>query len=462
MRISTKIRWAVSGVALSILASMPAGADTLADALVSAYNHSNLLEQNRALLRASDENVQQAIAALGPVVNFVAQASANSAGSPVRALGLSLTATMPLYDFGRGRLNVQATHEQVLATRAALINVEQSVLLNAANAYLGLYSALQKVELQRNNVSVISEQLRAARERFDLGDSTRTNVSITEAQLAAARSALTSAQGNAAVAREAYRLAVGVYPSHLAAPPSLPRLPASLAAAQDIARRNHPSIIQVQHQVSAADLATQIISRQRLGSVNGTLSAQQQAGQASNLTPSYNTGSVTASVQYAVPIYNGGATASAERQAIANAEAQRAQLNQTVAVVHQSVAASWAQLQIARAALQAAGAQVAASQQAYDSVRAEADLGSLTILDVFNAEQELLTARSNRILAANSLQTAAYALLNAMGQMTVQALNLGIPTYDVEAYAVSAGHRPARSVQGSALDRILGRAPAGQ
>jgi outer membrane protein len=165
-------------------------------------------------------------------------------------------------------------------------------------------------------------------------------------------------------------------------------------------------------------------------------------------------------MRWGVPLYTGGRIASVERQSLARTEAQRAALHQTVAIVQQAVAANWAQLLVARARLDASNLQIEASQSAYDAVRAEADLGSRTTLDVLNAEQELLDARSARILAYSGVQTAAYALLEAMGQLTVESLNLGIPTYDVEAYASGLRAEPPRetpSEQGRRLDRILGR-----
>ncbi|MCB1394980.1 MAG: TolC family outer membrane protein [Rhodobacter sp.] len=459
MSVLKRFRMAAAGVAVGMVAALPVTADTLADALAEAYRNSNLLEMNRALLRATDEDAQQAMAALRPVVNFVASAVANSEDAPTRQVSIGLQASMTVFDFGRGRLAVDAAHETILATRSALIAVEQAVLLTAARAYLVLYGQLQTVQLQRNNVSVINEQLRAARERFELGDSTRTDVAIAQARLAASRSALAAAEGDAAVTREEYNLAVGRYPSGLSTPPSLPRLPATLEEAQDIARRNHPSIIQAQHQVRAAEIANEIARTQRLGTVTGSVTAE-SSRTTTALIAGRTVEDVTGMLNYSVPLYTAGRLNSVERQSLARVEAQRSSLHQTVAIVQQAVAANWAQLLVARSRLAASDTQVAASSSAYDAVQAEADLGSRTTLDVLNAEQELLDARSSRILASFAVQTAAYALLEAMGQLTVESLHLGIPTYDVEAYSAGlrGGSEPAtRSEQGQALDRIMGR-----
>lgn len=449
-------------LAMMVALAPTARAETLGDALVAAYRNSNLLEQNRALLRATDEDVQQAIGALLPVVTFAAGFTTNSAGSPHYRLSAGLTASVPVLDFGRGALAIDQARAAVMATRSALLGIEQSVLLQSVQAYMSLFSSVQRLELQNNNVNVISEQLRAARERFELGDSTRTDVALAEARLAAARSSLAAAEGDVAIAREQFNLVIGRYPQGgLRAPPALPQLPPSLVAAQDLARRNHPAVAQAQHQVTAADIAARIAERQRMGTVTATLGAEARHTRSDSLfgPTTTNSADLTASLNYSAQLFNGGRTDSARRQAVARADAQRAALHQSVAVIQQNVAANWARLQIARASLLAADQQIAAAQSAYEAVRAEAELGSRTPLDVLDAEQSLLDARASRIVAGANLQIAAYALLESTGQMTVTSLGLGIATYDVEAYSSSLPHQPQRapSPQGAALDRILGR-----
>lgn len=463
MRGLNRLRALALSVLLAFLPTVALQAETLADSMVASYGNSNLLEQNRALLRATDEDVQQAISALYPVVTFVAGFAHNTAGSPDYRLSMGLSASIPLVDFGRNRLAIDQARAAVLATRAALVGIEQSVLLSTVQAYMTLFSSLQRVDLQRNNVSVIAEQQRAARERFELGDSTRTDVALAEARLAVARSQLASAEGDVAIAREQFNLVVGRYPQGgMRAPPALPRLPASLDAAQDLARRNHPAVAQAQHQVTAADLAAEIVGRQRLGTVSASIGAEARQQRAASLLGMSTTSSadVTASLNYSTQLYNGGRTDSAERQAVARGQAQRASLHQTMAIVQQNVAANWARVQIARATLLAADQQITAAQAAFDAVQAEAELGSRTPLDVLDAEQALLDARASRIVAGANLQIAAYALLESTGQMTVSSLGLGIATYDVEAYSSGfrqPAPRAAVSSQGTRLDRIQSR-----
>ncbi len=465
MGIGRKLTLVILSMGLLIGAMQRAEAQSLADALVAAYRNSDLLEQNRALLRATDEDVVQAEAALRPVVNFITGANANwrrievgGVALPTESslrLNFSLVAEMTLFDFGRAQLGVAFAREQVLSARAGLVSVEQQVLLRAVQAFLGVVRARDEVALRRSNLELIREELRAARQRFELGDSTRTDIAIAEARLAAAESLLAAAEGDFNVAREDYRLATGSYPNRMRQPPQLPRLPATMQQAMNLARSNHPAITQAQHQVAAADLMVETARAARRGAVRGELSAG-IIGQGDTITRDLSAG-----VTYAVPIYQGGRLNSNERQAVAQREARRAELNQQVAQIMQSVGSSWAQLEVARARLAASRQQIEAAETAYEAVRAEAELGSRTSLDVLNAEQELLDARSGRIAASAGLQLAAYALLESTGQLTVEALNLGIPTYDVEAYGASlrgAGRPRAQpSEQGRRLDRILER-----
>jgi len=428
-------------------------AQSLADTFVAAYQNSNILEQNRALLRAADEDVAIAVAQLRPVVNFVAglQGRTQSSGLESLTLSFNLNAEVTLIDFGRGRLAKEAAKAQVLATRQALLNAEQQVLLNAVSAFMDVRTATEAVLLQQATVRVITRELSAARERFELGEVTRTDVSLAEARLAAARSQLAASEGDLATAREGYKLVTGSYPSNLRAAPALPRTAASLQAAQDIARRTHPNILQAQFEVTAGDLNVERVAAQRHGSVTGSVGVGRSfSNQATN-----DVGSVTAGISYARPIYQGGQVRALSRQAIARRDATRAGLHQTAAQVLQNVALAWANLDVTRARISASRQQVTASQNAFEGTREEARLGARTTLDVLNAENDLLNARTTLLQAEAGLQTATYNLLASMGLLTVEHLGLGITTYDPEAYYNAVKDAPAISAQGEALDRIL-------
>lgn len=262
--------WA-GAISAAVLWALPASAETLSDALANAYKNSGLITQNRAVLRAADEDVAQAVAALRPVVSYVVGAQYREPTlSDEFTLNATLAASMTLYDFGQSDLAVDAAKESVLATRAALIDVENAVLFNAVNAYLSVRRAEAFVELRENNVRLLTQQLRATRDQFDVGEITRTDVSLAEARLAAARSGLAAEQGNLALAQEVYKVAVGSYPGRLVAPPAAPSIPRSEGEGRDLARKTNPLIKQVQHQVAAADLGVEQAARAVLPSLDAS------------------------------------------------------------------------------------------------------------------------------------------------------------------------------------------------
>lgn len=436
-------------VAVTCFSSAAAHAESLADAMVSAYNHSGLLEQNRAVLRAADEDVAIAVAALRPVINWAYSYSKTKVGSSSSTSdSLGLRADLLLYDFGASQFTIDAQKETVLATRAALIGVEQNVLLNAVTAYMNVRRAYEFLNLRQNNLRVITQELRAAEDRFDVGEVTRTDVALAEARLASAKSGLAAAQGDLARAIEFYRAVTGHKPGQLTNPPAAPKTPASADAAKSVALRGHPSLAEIQHQVSAAELGIKAAEAALRPTVN------LEAG----LSASDTTGTVarTAGISIGGPVYHGGALNARIRQLMANRDALRGGLHATRHTLAQNVGDAYAGLQVARAVSQASEQQIRASRVAFRGVREEATLGSRTTLEVLNAEQELLDAQANRISAITDEYIAVYTLLSTMGLLTADSLNLGVTQYDPTEYYNLVKSAPSSvSKQGAALDRVL-------
>lgn len=451
-----KLRRPLIAALLATGLALPAHAESLADAMVSAYRTSPLLDQNRAVLRAADEDTAAAIAALRPVLQWVAQYTyQNIDGVDLNSSSVALQAQVTLFDWGRNAIAIDIAKESVLATRQALVGVEQDVLLGAVRAYLEVRRASEQIELQQNSVRVIGEEQRAATDRFEVGEITQTDVAQADAALAAARAGLASAEGNLAIAREAYRAATGHMPNRLDPPPPTPSLPASLEAARSIGQRTHPSIRQAQRQTAAAELGVQAAAAERNPTLTGTASVASQRSK-SPLTRDSSTSDVAqVQLQMSQTIYSGGRLPSAHRRAMANRDQARAGLVNTARLVDQAVGQSWAQIDVARALIRSIDEQIAAADQAYEGVREEATLGARTTLDVLDAEQSLLSARADKISAEANLQLAHYQLLAAMGLLTVENLKLGIPTYDPSAYYNAVQDAPFTSRQGKSLDRVL-------
>jgi outer membrane protein len=429
-----------------VLAAGAARAETLADALIAAYRNSNLLEQNRAVLRAADEDVAVALSSLRPVVGLGGNASYSSQRRERTTGTLALTAEITLYDNGRNRLGVEVQKEIVLAAREGLVNAEQQVLLNAVSAYVAVRLNQEIVALRRSNERLITQELRAAQDRFDLGETTRTDVALAEARLATSRSDLIAAEGDLLVARENYRLAVGRYPGNLAPPPRAPRVPATLDEARGVANRTHPLIRQAQHEVTAGELN---MARAK-AALGPTVSASAQLSYDSQTKEGRSV-----SIGIDQTLYAGGRLSALYRQALARRDESRAALLQTTLEVGQDVGEAWANLTVAAASIEASDREIRAAQTAFDGVREEANLGARTTLDVLDAEQDLLAARTNRVSVEATRYVGVYVLLSSMGLLTVDHLGLGIPTYDPAAYYNAVKDAPATSAQGKRLDRVL-------
>lgn len=454
-----KLRRPLMAALLAGATALPVSAETLADAMVDAYRHSALLDQNRAVLRAADEDAAAAIAALRPVLQWVADYTyQNVEGFDGNSASIGLQASMTLYDWGRNAIAIDIAKESVLGTRAALVGVEQDVLLGAVQAYLNVRSATEQVELQSNSARVIGQEQQAAADRFEVGEITQTDVSQADAALAAARASLASAQGELQIARENYRAATGKMPGKLSAPPPSPKLPATLETARDIGRRTHPLIRQAQREAAAAELGVAAAAAERNPELTGSAGLTKQRSKSQNLlggasTTTRDSGSVSLSLSQT--IYSGGRLPAAHRKAMALRDSARAALLNVSRQVDQAVGTAWAGIDVARAQIRAIDEQIVAAQQAYNGVREEATLGARTTLDVLDAEQSLLEARANKITAEANLQLAHYQLLSAMGLLTVENLKLGIPTYDPSAYYNAVHDAPFTSRQGESLDRVL-------
>lgn len=439
-------------------------ADSLADALVGAYTHSGVLDQNRALLRAADEDVAIATAALRPIIgwtagitrsfgNVTSSASggvARDAGSTDASIGLS--ATLQLFDGGADAAGIEASKETVLATRASLLAIEQNVLLRAAVAFFNVGRQQEFVSLRRNNLSLLQQELRASQDRFEVGEVTRTDVALAEAAVAQARSNLADAQRDLIQAQAEYANATGRQPGRLSGLPRLPNTTTDIANAQGIAVRNHPEMEQARRQVSANELLITAAVAAKLPTVSleGGLQLSENLGSRNDS----ETGSIGVSVSG--PIYRGGELSARERRAMAVRDASRGNLHNVRHNVQQDVVDAISNLVAARASLSASERQIRAARVAFQGVREEATLGARTTLDVLDAEQDLLDAETNRISAQADQYIAAYQVLESVGYLTAQRLGLPVQIYDPAAYYNLVKSAPTtRSKQGQQLDRVL-------
>lgn len=443
-----------AAMAALTLGAAGARAETLTDALISAYRTSGLLEQNRALLRAADEDVAQAVTALYPVLNWQIDSGYVEPANDTLTASIGLTGQLTLWDGGANRLAIDAAKESVLALREGLVVAEQQVLFDAVSAYMDVLNGVGIVSLRESNVRLIGRELRAARDRFEVGEITRTDVSLAEARLALARSQLAVAEGDLAIAREEYLRAVGRYPGDLRQPQDAPLPATTVEEAKARAVRGHPAVRRAQRQVTVNEIsaARADASRNPRLQLGAGLSAS-----VDDLPRGVNDrGRRTVTLSLGGPVYQAGRIDSLVRQAVAQTEAARAGLLLTTEQIAQQAGNAFAQLLVARAVLDSSQRQVVAQQQAFEGTREEATLGARTTLDVLDAEQDLLDARTTVVTALMQRYVAQYALLSAQGLLTVDYLRLGIPTYDPAAYYNAVKDAPVYvSPQGQALDRVI-------
>ncbi len=440
-------------------------ADTLTDALIRAYQTSPLLESNRASLRALDENVPQARAIRRPQVSAIAQARVQTEVTDFPFddnYAAGLQAELLLFDNGQSAAAIESARNGVAAGRASLVNVEQEVLFNAVAAYMDVIQALEFVRIALNDVSVLEEQVEATLNRFEVGEVTRTDVSQTDARLAGSRGRFVNARGNLELARQAYLSAIGSLPGELAPPPPIPDLPATVAEAEQLGVRQNPAVVAARfnERVAVSDFdrarAATGLNIQATTAIEYS-GQQQQQSQFSNSSNFENRFDLSLGVGASVPLYTGGRNSSLIRQAQQIVEQRKFEIQDAGRSVIEQVNNAWSQLAVARALIVANREQVVAAQIAFEGVTEEARLGARSTLDVLDADQERLTAEAEVVRSVRDEYVAAYAVLRAMGFLTVGHLELGIDSYDPDVYFSQVQRAPTGGYDTSAVDRIRAR-----
>ncbi len=438
MRGGTSIR-ALCAALLAFGLASRAGAMSLEEAFATAYETNPELIAARAALRAVDEGVAQARSGLRPQVDATTTYGADWRSDPASGsdsadpFAVSLDASQPLYDGGRTTNNVRAAIADVSAARARLEALEQQVLFDAATAYLDILRDEENVRLAENNVRVLTEEVRASRDRFEVGEVTRTDVSQAEARLAEAQANLASARGALDRSRQNFTLVVGAEPIGIAGLPDLPRVPADLEEALAVALESHPLVLAARFDENAAesDIRAQIGGLLPRISLDGSVGYSDGAVFANPDSVTINDRtSASVQVRATIPLYQGGAQYSRVRQAQALASEARANITTVARQRRQLVEAAWTELLVARANIRSVREQVAAQELAFEGVREEAIVGSRTTLDVLDAEQELLSARVRLVESIRNEYAAHYGLLSAIGELTMADMGIQTVAYD--------------------------------
>jgi outer membrane protein len=442
---------ATAVIAAIALAAMDVGASaqTLEQAITAAYVNNPTLNAQRAAVRATDENVPRALSGYRPTVTGAANAArtnlttiteaqtlagisipANKSNNTIWPNTLSLTLNQNLYNGFRTANNVRAAEAQVRQSQETLRSTESQVLLDAVTAHMNVIRDEALVQLQQQNLKSLGEQFRAAKDRFEVGEVTRTDTALAEAAEAGGRASLIQAQSNLNTSRAVYRQVVGAEPGKLSAGrPVDQMLPRSYEFAIADGLQRNPAVVSAQYAVDFAALQVKVAEGALLPSLNaqGTL-------QKSNEPTTQIAHQKEASIGLAAtaPIYQGGAEYAAVRQAKEVLGQTRIQMDVTRDQVRAQIVQFWSQLEAARSSIQAAQTQVNAQQIALKGVREEYKVGQRTISDVLTAQANLVSAQSTLVNAQRDRVVASYAVLGAIGRLDMNSLGLQVATYDPE------------------------------
>jgi outer membrane protein len=430
---------AVSVLLAALAGPAPALADTIEAALVRAYQNNPQLNAQRAQVRSTDENVPQALSGYRPKVAVTAsggyqyqnlQNSFNIA--PIKGLTIpraaGITATQTLYNGNQTANKTRAAESQVSGAREALRVLEESVLLQAATIYMDYLRDSATLEVQRSNVRVLDQTLKQTRDRFNVGEVTRTDVAQSEAQLAAGKTQELTAESNLTTTRANFRRIIGSEPVGLAPGSPVDRfLPKTIADAVNLSLVENPNVTAAMYGIDVNYLQVKVAEGALLPTISLQASATQSAEQS---LISYRAFNASAVAQATIPLYQGGGEYSLIRQSKENLAQQRLNLETTRDQTRANVVQTWGQLQAGKAQVTSAQAQVTASEIALNGVREEAKAGQRTTLDVLNAQQALVNARVALVTAQHDRVVASYSVLSAVGRLSPQVLGLATTTYD--------------------------------
>jgi len=428
----------VVAVSVSVVASAgSADAQTLDEAFAAAYLNNPDLLAARAGLRSTDEGVPQALANWRPDVSVSADVGAssvfNSASTTDRRQhrdpkSVTLSVTQPLFRGGRTLAATAGAENDVRAARARLLTTEQTVLLATATAYMDVYRDQAVLDLNINNERVLQRQLEATRDRFSVGEITRTDVNQAEARLATAVADRIQSEGDLEVSRAAYKKVVGeAIISKLQLPASPAIEPTSVEDAARIAVRKNPDVIAAEFDRKAALDNVDEVWGELLPEVDVSASVSRSL-QSSGESGRNDTAEIT--LNLSVPLYQKGSVYSRLRQSRQQAAQQVRLIDSQRRTAIEAATAAWENVATAGARVQSLRTSIEASVVALEGVEREAAVGSRTVLDVLDAEQELLNSRVAHVRGQRDESVAIYQLLSAIGKLTARGLNLPVEMYD--------------------------------
>ncbi|MEQ1651287.1 MAG: TolC family outer membrane protein [Hyphomicrobium sp.] len=417
-------------------------AENLIDTMAQAYRYNPQLDAQRALLRATDEDVARANSGYRPDIratgdvgrqNTTVRPSLGNSGGTTSPRGYAVQLVQPIFRGFQTTNAVNAAEASVRAGREQLRNVEQQVLLDAVTAYGNVVRDQAIVRLRENNLNFLGTELKATKDRFAVGEVTKTDVSQAEARRALGQSELDLAKANLKSSRAVYEQVVGGPPQNLSEPnPNSKLLPRSQEEAIGIGTRENPQVVGALYAEQGA--------RYQVDQIRGELlpEAQLEATYTDRFDSSNQTDEVaTASIvgRLNVPIYaNGGETHARVRQAKHTHLARIQEIEQARAASQSQVVQAWSQLTGFRAQRESDKAQIEANRTALNGVREEEKVGQRTLIEVLNAQQELLQSQVQLETTKRNVLVATYSVIAAIGRLSVSEVGAASTVYDPEAH----------------------------
>ncbi|MET0181984.1 MAG: TolC family outer membrane protein [Caulobacterales bacterium] len=426
------MRFLISVAAVAMMAPSALG-DTLGDALTNAYEHNPTLAAARLSARSTDEQRAQARANYLPSIDVegsygVRDSETNGvANQDIEPASASIVASQALYTGGFRSSQGRLARANVEASREALRQTEQDVLLSVIAAYVGVRRDEEVVRIREANVEVLTRQEEESRARFEVGDITRTDVAQSGARLAGAQSGLLQARADLESSRASYTQLVGKAPDALEAPPPPPDIPRTLDEAVDQALALNPNLRQAQQGQRAARAQTGI-ERSALLPQLAVVARADRADEAS--LPGVETESTSAAAQLTIPLFEGGYARSRVRQSRINEQRAEQLTEEARRAVVARVTSSWNDYLAAQRVVESSRTQLQANELAYEGVEAERSVGLRTTLDVLNAQQELLDSRLLLVTAERDSYIAQHSLLQTIGRLDGAVLAVNAPLYD--------------------------------
>ena len=414
-----------------------AQAQSLEQALVSAYLTNPQLEAQRAALRATDELVPQALSGWRPSVTaegatiFNDTDRSGNQSDTFTTLQSSLAVDQEIYSGGETVANTRRAERLVRVERARLMVVEQSVLLDAVTVYTDLLAARAVLDFANQNESRLRRQLQATQDRFEVGEVTRTDVAQSDARLSGAIADRIEAEGAVAAAIASYRRVINQEPAGLVVPPPLSPLPATEDEAQHLAEELNPNIAAAQYNLAAARADVDVAESSLLPrlSVRGELAYARDPNEVLDWRRDASIGA-----NLRVPLYQGGGEYARVRQTKQTVRQRRDDVEDTLRAVRDEVTSSWEALLTATSRIESIAAQVRANEIAVEGSRQEALVGQRTTLDVLDQESDLFQSQVDLVRARRDQIVASYRLKAAVGQLTPGGIGLPVQEYDDAAY----------------------------